>query len=99
MKIDKKSAEKKPEVKKPAVKTSVEKKAPVRKIEKKPTAAEKKPADKKIQVKLSPKPKIVEYEEEPPKEKAAVETKEDIRMNLQVEKDLDDAKTKFIDLS
>ena len=60
------------------------------------------PVKKKPQVKISAKPKSSppESEESPaPKEKSAVETKQDFRMNMQVEKELEDAQTKFSNLS
>jgi len=46
------------------------------------------PIKKKPQVKISAKPKSPPESDEPsiPKEKSAVETKQDFRMNMQVEK-------------
>ena len=59
------------------------------------------PIKKKPQVKISAKPKSSPESDESsvPKEKSAVETKQDFRMNMQVEKELEDAQTKFENLS
>ena len=59
------------------------------------------PIKKKPQVKISAKPNSSPDTEDSsiPKEKSAVETKQDFRMNMQVEKELEDAQTKFENLS
>lgn len=55
------------------------------------------PVKKKPQVKIPPKTKTVEIEEKPPKEKSAVETKDDFRLSMLEEKELNSAKNKFED--
>lgn len=40
-----------------------------------------------------------DLEESPPKEKAAIETKEDIHMNMQLGKELEEAQEKFLTLT
>lgn len=62
----------------------------------KPTNVEKKSPIKILAHKNSTKPDDLESS---PKERAAVETKEDIRINLQVEKELQEAQNKFLSLS